>query len=162
MPAREVQRQERSRSREPKRNTDLSHLGPAGAKDLSHLGPQATMVSKRQELEERLAKQKDAALASRGAPRRMSEEEKQRRYDAMKTDARSHEKHKERKIVAAEKHDQEVEELETQMRRGGDQSFFKDIRKSAYLETNDSMADRLKTQRHRRQKMLNDPLERND
>lgn len=126
---------------------------------MSHLGPAGDMVSARQEREERIAKQRDEALASRGAPRRMSDEEKKRRIEQMQSDATSHQRQKDIKIAHAEQRAKAIEELEAEMRQKSDQTVFKKMREDAYSGEN-SLADRLQNQRHRRQKNLNDNLER--
>jgi len=119
------------------------------------------MVDKRAEYAAKIAAQRDAALASRGAARRLSEEERARRIEEMRADADRHERSKDARIAAAEKHDREEEEREKEMRRRSDQKYFREIRSQAYMgEESSSVADRLKNQRHRRAKNLNDPLER--
>lgn len=130
--------------------------------DLSALGPSSVVVSKRMEHEERVAKQKDQALASRGLGRRLTEEEKERRVEQMRVDAKKHEKMKDQRIASTEEREKQIEELEAKMRDKSDQKYFRDLRKDAYAgDTKEmTMADRLQTQRHRRQKHLNDPLER--
>jgi len=129
--------------------------------DLSALGPSSIVMSKRMEHEERVQKQKEAALASRGLGRRLTEEEKERRVEQMRVDAKKHEKHKDQRIASTEEKEKLVEELEAKMREKSDQKYFRDLRKDAYAGDADmTMADRLKSQRHRRQKHMNDPLER--
>mmetsp|Transcript_107122 Transcript_107122/g.332868 ORF Transcript_107122/g.332868 Transcript_107122/m.332868 type:complete len:349 (+) Transcript_107122:133-1179(+) len=124
------------------------------------LGPGVGMVSKRREHAAALAERKEAALASRGAPRRMAEAEKRQRLEQMQLDAARHERHKDGRIAAAERREKEQEELEASMRRSSDQRYFREIRQEAYMDSTATMADRLKNQRHRRQKNINDPLER--
>ncbi|OLQ06798.1 hypothetical protein AK812_SmicGene9886 [Symbiodinium microadriaticum] len=130
--------------------------------DLSALGPSSVVVSKRMEHDERVAKQKEQALASRGLGRRLTEEEKERRVEQMRVDAKKHEKMKDQRIASTEEREKQIEELEAKMRDKSDQKYFRDLRKDAYAgDTKEmTMADRLQTQRHRRQKHLNDPLER--
>lgn len=148
---RQQSRSPRRRSRSPKRREqpDLSALGPAGI-----------VVDKRAEYAAQVAARRDAALASRGASRRLTEEEKQSRYEQMKVDAALHEQHKDKRIASAELREKQIEELESKMRANSDQTFFKDIRKQAYMGSEGTIADRLKNQRGRRGKNLNDPLER--
>merc|ERR1712060_848599 len=101
------------------------------------------MGGKREEYANTLAERKAAAIASRGAPRRMDEDEKRRRYEQMKKDAESHEKHKDKRIAAAEERDRHVEELEAKMRNQNDQSYFKEMRTDAYMgNSNANVADR--------------------
>mmetsp|Transcript_34557 Transcript_34557/g.78966 ORF Transcript_34557/g.78966 Transcript_34557/m.78966 type:complete len:351 (+) Transcript_34557:80-1132(+) len=128
--------------------------------DVSSLGPTASLIGKREEHEARIAKQRDQALASRGAPRRMTEEEKAERLRQMELDAKLHEQAKDQRIASAMQKEKELDELDEQARKKNDQSYMKKIRAEAYMENEGSMADRLKTQRHRRQKGIMDPLER--
>mmetsp|Transcript_86992 Transcript_86992/g.202518 ORF Transcript_86992/g.202518 Transcript_86992/m.202518 type:complete len:171 (+) Transcript_86992:70-582(+) len=58
--------------------------------------------------------------------------------------------------------DEEQEEQEARLRMSSDQRFFRDMRQDTYMDGGSSVADRLKSQRHRRQKNINDPLERDD
>lgn len=125
------------------------------------LGPSNAMVNKREDFANQVAQRRDAALASRGAAKKMSEEEKRRRLEQMRNDAQSHEKGKDQRIAAADKREREIEELEKKMRLNSDQSYFKEIREQAYMGDKDaSVADRIRNQRHKRQKHINDPLER--
>merc|ERR1711974_484590 len=125
------------------------------------LGPDGQMLDKRAEYAAQVAARRDAALASRGAPRRMSEEEKQRRLEQMRGDAQRHERSKDQRIASAEQREKEIEELEKKMRNNSDQKYFREMREKAYMGDDDAtVADRLKNQRHRRAKNLNDPLER--
>lgn len=110
------------------------------------------MIDKRAEYSAQLEERKAAALASRGAPRRMDEADKKRRLEQMQLDAAKHEKFKDHRIANAERREKEVEELEAKMRMNSDQSYLRGMRQDAYMEGNGSVADRLKTQRHRRQK----------
>eukprot|EP00931_Biecheleriopsis_adriatica_P022663 TRINITY_DN1449_c0_g1_i1.p1 TRINITY_DN1449_c0_g1~~TRINITY_DN1449_c0_g1_i1.p1 ORF type:complete len:342 (+),score=123.32 TRINITY_DN1449_c0_g1_i1:100-1125(+) len=147
----------RSPPRAPKRERSPAQREP----DLSALGPSNIVLSKREEHVQRVAQQKEAALASRGLGGRLTEEEKNRRVEQMRIDAKKHEKHKDQRIAAAEERDKQIEELEAKMRANSDQKYFRDIRKDAYAGDMDmSVADRLKSQKHRRQKHINDPLER--
>lgn len=130
--------------------------------DLRHLGPDSNTVSKREEYAARVASQKEAALASRGAPRRMNDEEKQRRLQEMQADARRHESSKDQRIAAASRKEREQEEADTQMRRTSDQKYFREMREQAYAEGEGTVADRLRSQRHRRQRQIVDPLERDE
>lgn len=132
------------------------------ALDQEALGPSAQTVSKRQEYAATLAVRKELALASRGAPRRMDEEEKRQRLEQMQLDAAKHEKYKDARIANAELREREKEELDAKMRMTSDQKYFRGIRQEAYMESGTTVADRLKNQRHRRQKHINDPLERDD
>jgi len=140
------------RDRSPKREeTDLRALGPSGS-----------TLSAREERAQRIAEQKDAAMASRGLGRRLTEEEKDQRVEMMRVDAKKHERHKDGRIAAAKKKDAEIEEQEEKMRKTSDQKYFREMRKDAYGggDMEASLADRLKSQRHRRQKNLNDSLEK--
>jgi len=132
------------------------------AGDGAELGPGGHMVSKREEYAATLAARKEAAIASRGAPRRMDEDEKRRRLEQMQHDAVSHERYKDHRIASAEQREREQEEREARMRMNSDQKYFREIRQEAYMDSGGTMADRLKNQRHRRQKNLNDPLERDE
>lgn len=135
--------------------------GRAGGADEACLGPNSAVVDQRQEAELQRTQRRDAALASRGAARRMTDEERQQRLDQMQTDASRHERHKDKRIAAAELKEKEVEEKEKDMRNNSSQQYFRDIRAQAYMGDGDaSVADRLQNQRHRRQKHINDPLER--
>jgi len=163
----------RSASRSPRRKQSQQQseverpgLGARRAKepekDLSHLGPSGAIVSRREEFAKQTEERKELALASRGAPRRMSEEEKKRKLDEMRADANRHDKRKDERILAAEKYEKEIDERDEKSRATSDQSYLREVRKEAFGGGQDSMADRLKSQRHRRQKNMNDPLERDD
>jgi len=131
--------------------------------DLAALGPKADLVDKREERAARIAEGKRQALDSRGAPRRMDEDEKKRRYDEMVNDAKSHDAMKTRRISEAERKEKEQVELEEKMREKSGKSkkdVFSKIREEAYMESNANVADRLKNQRHRRQKGVVDSLEK--
>lgn len=128
--------------------------------DLRHLGPDAAIMGAREEFRQRQLQQKEAALASRGAPRQMSEAEKRRRLDEMKADAATHESSKDARIAASEQKEKEIEAMEAKMRQSKDQKVFKEMRSKAYLDSGNSVADRLGNQRHRRQRDIIDPLER--
>eukprot|EP00490_Sorites_sp_Unknown_P001784 CAMPEP_0114674998 /NCGR_PEP_ID=MMETSP0191-20121206/47238_1 /TAXON_ID=126664 /ORGANISM="Sorites sp." /LENGTH=288 /DNA_ID=CAMNT_0001943441 /DNA_START=52 /DNA_END=918 /DNA_ORIENTATION=+ len=124
--------------------------------DLSTLGPSQIVVSKRMEHEMRQKQQKEAALASRGLGRRMTDEEKDQRVQQMRV-----ERMKDDRIASADDREKQIEELEAKMREKSDQKYFRDLRKDAYAaDAEMSVADRIKSQRHRRQKHINDPLER--
>eukprot|EP00971_Amphidinium_carterae_P169170 3351865-Amphidinium_carterae.1 len=90
----------------------------------------------------------------------MTEEEKAERLRQMELDAKLHEQAKDQRIASAMQKEKELDELDEQARKKNDQSYMKKIRAEAYMENEGSMADRLKTQRHRRQKGIMDPLER--
>mmetsp|Transcript_67272 Transcript_67272/g.169775 ORF Transcript_67272/g.169775 Transcript_67272/m.169775 type:complete len:341 (+) Transcript_67272:94-1116(+) len=146
----------RSRSRSP-------HGQSAGRVAEQVLGPAGVMVSAREERAQLIAQRKDAALASRGAPRRMDEEEKRRRLEQMSQDARTHERSKDARIASADQREREIEDLEKKMRQNSDQKFFREMREKAYMgDEGASVAERLRNQRHRRQKHINDPLERDN
>merc|ERR1712136_734050 len=130
------------------------------APSLRHLGPDSNTVDQREERAKRVAEQRDAALASRGATKRLNEEEKRQRLEEMQRTAARHEAHKDRRIADAELKAKEQDEADLHMRRTSDQKFFRGMREQAYMQSEGSVADRLKSQRHRRQKRLNDPLER--
>jgi len=130
----------------------------ASAED-ARLGPSSSMKSKREEREELVAKRKDLALASRGACKRMDEEERKRKLDAMMGDAAVHDRYKDRRIADAEKREKEQDEKEERGRQTGGHSYLSEVRKEAY-SMDGSVADRLKSQRHRRGKDLKDNLER--
>eukprot|EP00933_Yihiella_yeosuensis_P005001 TRINITY_DN109409_c0_g1_i1.p1 TRINITY_DN109409_c0_g1~~TRINITY_DN109409_c0_g1_i1.p1 ORF type:complete len:343 (+),score=106.55 TRINITY_DN109409_c0_g1_i1:83-1111(+) len=164
-PAAPVAPRDEARSAPVKRDRSPPRRAPSP--DLSKLGPNSTVLSKREELEQRKRQQRDAALASRGVGRNLTEEEKQRRVDAMRADAQKHERHKDKRIAAAEIKDKEIEDQELKMRQqsalAGEENnkLFGEMRKQVYMEnTEANVADRLKNQRHRRQKNMNDPLER--
>jgi len=150
--------QSRPRSRSPRRRADDSARS-SGRQEA--LGPSGEVVDKREQFAKQILERRDAALASRGAAKRMTEEEKERRLAQMRADANRHEASKDNRIAAAEEKDREIEEQEKKARQGSDQKYFRDLREKAYMgEESGSVADRLRNQRHRRQKHLNDPLER--
>merc|ERR1712087_524988 len=121
------------------------------------------MMNKREEYAAIVAKRKEESLASRGAPRRMDEAEKKRRLEQMQQDARQHERSKGMRITQAERRDKEIEEMEKQMRANSSQQYFREMRSEAYMgDASGNVGDRLRNQRHRRQKNLNDPLERDN
>jgi len=128
--------------------------------DLKSLGPSGEMVSKREERASRIAEGKAQALASRGLAGRLDEDEKRRRVEQMQVDAKTHDNIKTKKIAAAEAHDKETEDKEAKNRAHSDQKYFRDMREQAYMEENSSMSERLKNQRHRRQKGIVDTLEK--
>jgi len=153
----------RSRSRSPRRRRgDEEALGPTNLKEKEEsLGPTGNLVDKRAQFAEEISRRKDASLASRGAPRRMTDEEKLRRIQQMEADAKSHERSKDKRILAAELKDKEMEEKEMRMRMENKQEYFGKVKKDVYMgDSVGNVADRLKNQRHRRGKNLNDPLER--
>lgn len=163
------QQRKRSRSRSPvgTRSKGDAALGPIvvplKARKEEELGPSTTMVNKREEYEATVAQRKEASLASRGAPRKMSEEEKHRRLEQMQSDAQTHERSKDLRIANAERRDKEIEDAESKMRVTNNQSYFKEIRQEAYTgDSSGNLADRIRNQRGRRQKNLNDPLERDE
>eukprot|EP00927_Polykrikos_kofoidii_P078214 TRINITY_DN7505_c0_g1_i1.p1 TRINITY_DN7505_c0_g1~~TRINITY_DN7505_c0_g1_i1.p1 ORF type:complete len:350 (+),score=102.00 TRINITY_DN7505_c0_g1_i1:77-1126(+) len=144
------QERRRTSSRERDEGTDLGHLGPSGR-----------MVRKREELAKLVADRRDAALASRGAPRRMDDSEKKRKLAEMAADAAKHDRMKDQRIAVAEAVQREQDEKDARGRQNSDQKYLRDLRHEAYVGDSDmTMADRLKSQRHRRAKNLNDPLER--
>lgn len=144
----------------PRSRARDEELGPSVKKD-EELGPSVSMVSKREEYETTVAQRKEAALASRGAPRRMSEDEKRRRLEQMQADAQRHEKGKDFRIADAERRDKEIEDREKEMRNTSNQKYFREIRQEAYMgDSSGNIGDRIRNQRHRRQKNMNDPLER--
>lgn len=158
VPQRHSQNSSPERLAKRRRTRSRSPAPPAAASP--SLGPSSTMVSKREEYQAVLADRKAKALASRGAPRRMTEEEKNRKFEEMRRDAKLHDRKKEGRIAAAEQREREIEELEARMRQNSDQRYFKEMRAQAFTDGDATVADRLRTQRHRRQKNLNDPLER--
>ncbi|CAK0789955.1 unnamed protein product [Prorocentrum cordatum] len=135
---------------------------PRGAEDLAHLGPSGALIDKKAENAALIAERRDKALASRGATKRLSEEERKEALERMRGDAARHEALKDRKIAAAEQAERQQEEKEASMRNKNEQSYFKDVRAKAYGDEGATVADRLRNQRHRRQKHLNDPLERGE
>eukprot|EP00913_Durusdinium_trenchii_P034307 g32099.t1 len=78
--------------------------------DLSALGPSQIVVSKRLEHESRVKQQKDAALASRGLGKRMTDEEKEQRVQQMRVDAKKHERMKDDRIASAEEREKQIED----------------------------------------------------
>jgi len=153
-------RNKRDASRSPKRPSKAEQR----AADMA-LGPGASMSGKRAEYEQLMAERKDKALASRGAPKRMSEEEKARRLAEMKADADNHEKKKDDRIAAAAEYEKKVAAREEAMRAQAAQSsggYLDKVRRDVYVDSGDAgnLADRLKSQRHRRGKDLKDTLER--
>lgn len=149
--------QRRARSRSGGRGGAREEPAPL---DLKALGPSTQMVSRREEYAARVAEQKRQALESRGAPRRMEEDEKRRRLEQMRADAQSHDAHKNKRIAEAERKEKEIAEAEAKMRMGSDQKLFREMREQAYMEENASVSERLKNQRHRRQKNIVDSLEK--
>eukprot|EP00929_Paragymnodinium_shiwhaense_P003099 TRINITY_DN103501_c0_g1_i1.p1 TRINITY_DN103501_c0_g1~~TRINITY_DN103501_c0_g1_i1.p1 ORF type:complete len:369 (-),score=127.67 TRINITY_DN103501_c0_g1_i1:163-1191(-) len=143
------------RSRSPKRQRAADRKAADAA-----LGPAASMTNKRAEFEALVADRKDKALASRGAPRRMSEDEKARKLAEMKADAERHEKRKDDRIAAAHEAEKKIEAFEEEQRaKGGD--YLNKVRKDVYNDAGGgNLADRLKSQRNRRGKDLRDNLER--
>jgi len=157
VPAMPIASKGRDRSRSPDRGGRS-----AAPLDLKSLGPPQLQVNKREEYAARVEERKRQALESRGAPKRMDEEEKRRKLEQMQADAKSHDSHKNRRLAEAEQKQKEQEELEAKMRANSDQKYFREMREKAYMEENSSMADRLKNQRHRRQKGIIDSLEKDD
>ncbi|CAE8604465.1 unnamed protein product, partial [Polarella glacialis] len=128
--------------------------------DLCQYAPPGVVISKREEFAAQTAARRDAALASRGIGRRLTEAEKDARVEQMRADAKTHESHKDKRIANAEEYDKKIQDAEENMRNNSDQKFFRDIRQQATMDDNATLADRMKTQRSRRQKHLNDPLEK--
>lgn len=158
-PERVRRRDASSPPRQPQAREDKD-LGPVGRSG-EELGPSAKMVNKREEYTDVVAQRKEASLASRGAPRRMGEDEKKQRLEQMRSDAQKHERSKDLRIASAEQRDKDIEDMEKRMRASSDQSYFRDMTKEAYMgDSSGNVADRLRNQRHRRQRNLNDPLER--
>jgi len=150
----------RSPPRKRSRSRSAPRASTSGAGDRA-LGPGGVILNAREDRAAQIAQRKEAALASRGAPRRMDEEEKRRRIEQMRADAGTHERSKDVRIANAEKKDKEIEDLERNMRQNSDQKYFREMREQAYMgDEGGSVADRLRNQRHRRSKNLNDPLER--
>jgi len=130
--------------------------------DIASLGPPQLQVTRREERAARVEKGKEEALASRGAPKRMDEDEKRRRIEQMQVDAKTHVASTDKRLADAEQKQKETDEREAKNRSGSDQKYFKDMREQAYMEDNASMSERLKNQRHRRQKGIVDSLEKDD
>jgi len=130
--------------------------------DLKALGPPQLQVNKREERAARVAAGKEQALASRGAPKRMDEDEKRRRIEQMQSDAKTHVASTNQRLEIAEKKQKETDDREAKNRAQSDQKYFKEMREQAYMQDDASMADRLKNQRHRRQKGIVDSLEKDD
>lgn len=130
--------------------------------DLKSLGPNMEFVKTREDRAAVIAERKKQAIESRGAPKRMDEDEKRRRLEQMSADARTHDATKSKRISAAEVKDKEQNELEAKQRATSDQKYFREMRQQAYMEENGSMADKLKNQKHRRQKGIIDDLEKDD
>lgn len=132
------------------------------------MGPSGVLIDKKAEEAALVAERRDKALASRGATKRLSEEERKEALERMRGDAAKHEAMKDRRISAAEEAERRQDEKDASMRNksaisvGGEGSYLKDVRAKAYGEEGLSVADRLRNQRSRRQKHLNDPLERGD
>lgn len=128
--------------------------------DLAALGPKSDMVNKREERAQRVAEGRDKAMASRGLCGRLDEDEKRRRIEEMQTNAKKHDSFKTKRIAEAELKQKEIDDAEAKNRASSDQKYFRDMREQAYMEENSSMGDRLKNQRHRRQKGIVDSLEK--
>jgi len=152
----------RARSQSSHINIGHQPLPSGSCTDDANLGPSSGIVRKREEYAASLEQRKQAALASRGAPRRMDEDTKRRRLEQMREDAARHERSKDQRIASAEQKEKEQADLELKMRQTSDQKYFRDMREQVYTESGASMADRLRTQRHRRQKDIVDPLEKED
>lgn len=137
----------------------------AASDPAAKLGPSGSFVGKREQHALDVSRRKEEALASRGMTSRISEEEKDRRYNEMKADAARHEQNKRVRIASADVREKEQEDKEARMRMSSScqetgADLFKEMRKEAYMGDDKSVADRLKNQRHRRGKNLNDPLEK--
>lgn len=145
----------RKRERSPE-----ARRGPKEPLDLKALGPNLEMVNKRTERAERVAEGKRQALESRGAPKRMDEDEKRKRIEQMQSDAKTHDASLRKRIAEAEVKQKDIDDNEAKNRANSDQKYFRDMREQAYMEENSSMSDRLKNQRHRRQKGIVDSLEK--
>eukprot|EP00397_Hematodinium_sp_SG-2012_P052825 GEMP01062696.1.p1 GENE.GEMP01062696.1~~GEMP01062696.1.p1 ORF type:complete len:396 (-),score=123.83 GEMP01062696.1:53-1240(-) len=90
----------------------------------------------------------------------LSAEEKARRLKDMMNDGKNHEEVKDaREKVFAEK-EKEMEEVEKTLRGKHDRTVFKNMNQATYMSGTVSMEDRLKSNRHRRQKGILDPLEK--
>jgi len=155
----------RDRSRSPKRERSKSppKRDPNKNLDIKALGPDTNMLTRREEYAQRVAERKTQALDSRGAPKRMTEEEKKRKIEQMQSDAKQHDKIKDKRIAVAEQKQKEEDEKDSKARGTGDQKIFREMREQAYMEAGtegNSLGDRLKNQRQSRQKNIIDSLER--
>lgn len=157
MPTVAFRGRERSRSPARGRKEELKE-----EKKEECLGPDSAMIGRREEYAQRLAKRKEESVASRGLSHKMDDAEKKRRVEQMQADARAHDRHKDKRMEENARKAKEQEELEAKMRANSDQKYFKDMREQAYMDDNKSMSDRLKNQRHRRQKGIVDSLEKDD
>lgn len=146
----------RSGGRRPTRVENL------GAEELKSLGPNMDFVKTREDRAATIAERKKQAIESRGAPKRMDEDEKRRRLEQMSADAKTHDATKSKRISAAEVKDGAQDELETKQRATSDQKYFREMRQQTYMEENGSMADKIKNQKGRRQKGIIDDLEKDD
>lgn len=155
---RKESRRDRSGDR---RSPEKKVIRKVADQDLTHLGPQTSVLSARDDFFKKREERKDAALSSRGAPRRMDEEEKSRRYEEMRNDGRSHEASKDARIEANTDREKQMKDLEDKARlKGTDKKMFKEMRNDAYMGSDGSLADRLQTQRGRRQAGIVDSLEK--
>lgn len=103
---------------------------------------------------------KQEAIASRGLGSRLSDEEKRRRVEEMKSEGRSHEQRKDERLAKVDAKEKEKEEMEAKWREQGDRTIFNKTQKAAYFNENTTLEERMRTQRHRRSKEVMDNLEK--
>jgi len=90
----------------------------------------------------------------------LSREEKERRLREMQNQGKDHERYKDTREHEYTRKEKELERKEKELREKGDRSVFKKMNQSTYMESEKTMADRLQSNRHRRQKGIIDNLEK--
>lgn len=140
--------------------TDATSARRGKEKDLTSLGPGGDFVSKRDERANEIMVRRDAAMASRGAPRRMTEEEREAKFLEFKSDAKTHDRSKDTRIASAEAKEKLIDDAEKKMRTNGGAGFAQEMRQKAFADGENTVAERMKNQRARRQKGIIDSLEK--
>jgi len=110
-------------------------------------------MSKRREEEELKAKARGRSNVG------LSEEDKALRLREMMSDGQSHEQFKDSREKDYVEKEKQLEDLEKGWRDKGDRTVFKKMNHTTYMSGSISIEDRIKSNRHRRQKGLFDPLE---
>jgi len=112
----------------------------------------------RKEEEEANARKANFARRRGNAP--LSAEEKERRLNEMMSDGSRHEEYKDTREKHYSKKQEDLDKKEEEMRNKGDRSIFKKMNQSTYMSGDVKMSDRIKSNRHRHQKGIFDPLEK--
>lgn len=149
-----------SSSSSPDPGSKQGERGVAGARSRSpHRGSETVAMASdrlRRRQEEEALKAKARGRSNQG----LSAEEKAKRLKEMMNDGKSHEKVKDSREKDYTEKEEKLEEVEKNMREKNDRTVFKKMNQATYMSGSVSMEDRIKSGRHRRQKGIFDPLEK--